>query len=133
MGRKVQDIVVLEYSGDQGSVELETVEAATINRSKPKTRSKTMNRKRRAIAMQTGTPEVTLTITVIPELLDPEVDWELAWNNDEVFLMTAEKGLNGSRELITDCEVSDVNDTFNENGEARKEITIEALSNFFEG
>ncbi len=127
MARDVQDIAVIEYNGDQGSVELETVESATLNRTKSKARVKTMNRNRQAIAFQTGTQEATVTLTVIPELLNPEVDWDLAWQNDEKFLLTFEKGDGGNRELLTGCEISDVNDTFNEAGEARKEVSIEVL------
>lgn len=127
MARKVQDIAVIEYNGPQGSVELETVESATINRTKSRSRVKTMNRQRKAIAFQTGTEEVSVTLTVVPETFNAEVNWEQAWKLDEEFQLTVEKGLDGSREIITDCLVSDVNDTFNENGEARKEISIEGL------
>ena len=127
MARAVQDIAIIEYNGPQGSVELETVESATLNRTKSKTRVKTMNRRRRAIAFQTGTQEATVTLTIIPELANPEVDWVLAWNNDEAFQLTFEKGLDGNREIMTDCEISDVNDTFNENGEARQEVSVEVL------
>ncbi len=127
MARKVQDIAVLEYNGPQGSRELETVESATINRTKSKTRVKTMNRQRRSIAIQTGTEEAEVTLTIVPETLNPEVNWVLAWKNDESFQLTAEKGLGGNREIFADCEISDVNDTFNESGEARQEVTIIVL------
>jgi hypothetical protein len=127
MSRLVQDIMVADYAGPQGNFELNTVESATLNRTKSKSRVKTMNRQRRAIAFQTGTPEVTLTLTVVPELANTEVNWVQSWNLDEEFTMTIEKGLGGVREQVQDCQVSDVNDTFNENGEARQEVTIEGL------
>ena len=127
MSRQVQDILVLDYNGPQGNVELTTVESATFNRTKTKARVKTMNRGRRAIAFQTGTEEATVTLTVVPELVDPEVNWVKAWKDDEEFLLTVEKGLDGVREQLQDCQVSDVNDTFNEAGEARQEVTIEGL------
>ena len=127
MSRLVQDILVIDYNGPQGNVELTTVESATFNRTKTKARVKTMNRGRRAIAFQTGTEEATVTLTVVPELVDPEVNWVKAWKDDEEFLLTVEKGLDGVREQLQDCQVSDVNDTFNEAGEARQEVTIEGL------
>ncbi len=127
MSRQVQDILVLDYNGPQGNVELTTVESATFNRTKTKARVKTMNRGRRAIAFQTGTEEASLTLTVVPELVDPEINWVKAWKNDEEFTMTLEKGLDGVREQAQDCQVSDVNDTFNEAGEARQEVTVECL------
>ncbi len=127
MSRKVQSILIVDYNGPQGSKELTTVEDATINRSKPKTKVKTMNRDRVPIAFQTGTEDVNVSMTVIPELSDPEIDWHQAWKNDEEFTLVIEKGLEGTREQITDCQVSDVNDTANENGDARIELTIEGL------
>lgn len=127
MARKVQQILLVEYSGPQGSRELETVEDATINRTKPKNKVKTMNRERVPIAHQSGTMDVGVTLTVIPELVDPEVNWFKAWDDDEVFTLVIEKGLDGVREQITDCEVSDVNNTANEDGAARLEVTISGL------
>lgn len=127
MSRSVQDILVVDYNGPQGNVELSTVEAATLNRTKSKSRVKTMNRLRRSIAFQTGTEEVEVSLTVVPELLNPEVNWVQAWKDDEEFLLTVEKGLGGVREQVIDCQVSDVNDTYNENGEARQEVTVMGL------
>ena len=127
MARKVQSILIVDYNGPQGSKELTTVEDATINRSKPKTKVKTMNRDRVPIGFQTGTEDVNVSMTVIPELLNPEIDWHKAWKDDEEFTLVIEKGLEGVREQITDCQVSDVNDTANENGDARIELTIEGL------
>jgi len=128
MSRQVQDILVVDYDGPQGSIELATCEAATVNRTKSKTRVKTMNRSRRPIAFQTGTEEVSVSLTIVPELTSPEVDWVQAWKADEEFTLVIEKGLNGTREQIQDCQVSDVNDTYNENGEARQEVSVEGLS-----
>lgn len=127
MGRSMQDIMIVDYSGPQGSVELTTVESATLNRTKSRTRAKTMNRTRRPIGWQSGVEEATLTLTVIPELVKPEVNWVQAWKQDEEFTCTMEKGLDGVREQVQDCIVSDVNDTFNEAGEARQEVTVEGL------
>ena len=132
MSREMQDILVVDYNGPQGNVELTTIESATLNRSNPLTRVKTMNRARRAIAFQRGTREVTATLTVVPEKLNPEVNWVRAQDQDEEFVLTVEKGLEGVREQLQDCKVSDVNDTFNENGEARQEVTVEALLNIEE-
>ena len=128
MSRLVQDILVIDYNGPQGNVELATVESANLNRTKSKGRVKTMNRARRAIAFQTGTEEVNMTLTVVPELVDLEVNWVKSWKDEEEFSLTVEKGLNGRREQVQDCQVSDVNDTFNEAGEARQEITVEGLA-----
>ncbi len=127
MAREMQDILIIDYSGPQGSVELETVESANVNRSKSRARVKTMNRNRRSIAFQSGTEEVSVSLTVVPEKGDQEVDWRVAWDLDEIFALAMEKGLNGKREQIIDCIVADVNDTFNEAGEARQEVTIEGL------
>lgn len=132
MSREMQDILVVDYNGPQGNVELTVVESATLNRTNPLTRVKTMNRQRRAIAFQRGTREVTITLTIVPERLNPEVDWVKAQDQDEEFILTVEKGLDGIREQLQDCKVSDVNDTFNENGEARQEVTVEALLNIQE-
>lgn len=123
----MQDILIVDYSGPQGSVELSTAESANVNRSKSRSRVKTMNRQRRAIAFQSGTEEVSVSLTIIPEKGDQEVDWRVAWDLDEIFTLAIEKGLEGKREQIIDCIVADVNDTFNENGEARQEVTIEGL------
>jgi hypothetical protein len=127
MARKVQSILIVDYNGPQGSRELTTVEDATINRSKPRTKVKTMNRDRVPIAFQTGTEDVNVSMTIIPELNDPEIDWHRAWKNDEEFQLVIEKGLEGTREQIVDCLVADINDTANENGDARIELTIEGL------
>ncbi len=127
MARKNQDILIVEYNGSQGSVELASVEDATINRSRPRSKVKTMNRARVPIGYQSGTEEVNVSLTVIPELTDPEVDWHRAWKDDEVFQLTIEKGLDGIREQLVDCMVADINNTSNEAGEAREEIQIEAL------
>ncbi len=127
MGTPVQNIAVIDYSGPQGTRELSTVESSTLNRTKTKARVKTMNRTRRPIAFQTGTEEVEVTLTVVPELLNPEVNWVQAWKNDEVFRLTVEKGISGVRESVFDCEVQDVNDTHNEAGEARQEVTVMGL------
>jgi len=127
MARDMQDILIVDYSGPQGSVELSTAESANVNRSKSRSRVKTMNRQRRAIAFQSGTEEVSVSLTIIPEKGDQEVDWRVAWDLDEIFTLAIEKGLEGKREQIIDCIVADVNDTFNENGEARQEVTIEGL------
>jgi hypothetical protein len=128
MSRAMQDIAVVDYDGPQGSKELSTVESASINRTKPKSRVKTMNRSRRAIGMQTGTEEVSISLTVVPELENTEVNWLQAWKDDEEFTLTIEKGIDGTREQIQDCQVSDVNDSFSESGEARQEISIEGIS-----
>ena len=128
MAISVQDILVVDYDGPQGSKELETVESANVNRTKTRSRVKTMNRARRAIAFQSGTEEVEVTLTVVPELVDPEVDWVKAWKDDEIFGLTVERGLNGTREQIRDCQVESVNDTFNEAGEARQEVSIMGLA-----
>jgi len=122
-----QEISVIDYSGPQGSVELEYCEGATINRQTSKSRVKTMNRDRRAIGMQSGTPDVSVTLTIIPQLGTPEVDWHQAWHRKEVFSLTAEKGIDGIRELIQGCEVTSINDTYSESGEARQEVSVEAL------
>lgn len=122
-----QDICIVDYSGPQGSKELQLVESANVTRQKNKARVKTMNRQRRAIGMQTGTADVSVTLTVIPDVVDPEVDWHKSWSNDEVFSLTIEKGLDGVRELIQGCEVSSINNTYSESGEAREEISIEGL------
>lgn len=127
MPRQVQDIAVWEYAGPQGSVELAMVEQSSIDRSKSRTKVKTMNRNRRPIAHQSGTAEVGITLTVVPELANPEVDWLKAWNDDEVFTLVGEKGLEGAREKFSDCMVESVNDSHNENGEARQEVQISAL------
>ncbi len=129
MSRLVQDIAVIDYQGPQGNKELTTIESANPSRTKSKARVKTMNRGRRAIAFQTGTKEVSMTLTVVPELGDPEINWVQAWDDEEEFTLTVEKGLNGVREQFQDCQVSDVADTFNEAGEARQEVTVEALQN----
>ncbi len=127
MSRKVQDILIVDYNGPQGSKELETVEDATINRSKPRSKTKTMNRARVPIGFQTGTEDVNVTLTVVPELLNPEIDWHKAWKDDEEFALVVEKGIGGVREQIIDCMVADINDTHNEGGESRQEITVEGL------
>lgn len=127
MARKVQDILIVEYNGPQGSIELTTVEDANITRSKPKNKVKTMNRAKAAIAMQTGTEDVSLTMTIVPELKNTEVDWHKAWKDNEVFTLVVERGLDGVREQMVDCECSDVNDTHNENGDSRQEITVQGL------
>lgn len=127
MSRKVQDLLIVDYNGPQGSKELETVEDASINRSKPRTKTKTMNRARVPIGFQTGTEDVNVTLTIIPELVDPEIDWHKAWKEDEEFQLTIEKGLDGVREQIVDCMVADINDTANEGGESRTEVTVEGL------
>ena len=123
-----QDIAVWEYAGPQGSKELRTIESSSIDRSKSRSRVNTMNRSRRAIGIQSGTEEVGLTLTVVPELVVTEVDWKLAWKNDEVFTLVVEKGLGGVREKISDCMVESVNDSHNEAGEARQEVTIVGLT-----
>ena len=125
--RTMQDVAIVDYDGPQGSVELQTVESATVNRSKPRNRVNTMNRGRRAIAFQSGTEVVTVSLTVIPEKGDPEVDWRRAWENDEVFSLAIEKGIEGKREQVIDCMVASVNDSFSESGEAREEVEIEGL------
>lgn len=127
MALKMQSIIVVEYNGPQGSRELSTVEDVSINRSKPRNKVKTMNRSRRAIGYQSGTEDVNATLTIVPELLDPEIDWHRAWKDDEVFTLLVEKGLDGIREQLIDCTVSDINDTANENGDARLEVSLEAL------
>ena len=127
MSRKVQSILLVEYNGAQGSRELQMVEDASINRSKPKSKAKTMNRDRVPVAFQTGTEEVNVTLTVIPELANPEIDWHKAWKDEEEFQLTIEKGIDGVREQLVDCTVSDINDSANENGDSRLEITVEAL------
>jgi len=127
MAATVQDIAVWDYNGPQGSRELQFVESSSINRTKSRSRVKTMNRSRRALAFQSGTEEVSVSFTVVPQHTNPEVDWIKAWRNDELFDLTAERGLDGAREKIRDCIVSDVSDSHNENGEARQEVTIEGL------
>lgn len=127
MARSMQDVCVVDYNGPQGSVELTTVESATVNRTKARSRVKTMNRGRRAIAFQSGTEEVSVSLTVVPEKGDQEVDWRRAWENDEVFSLAIEKGLEGKREQIIDCMVVSVNDSYSESGEAREEVEIEGL------
>ena len=127
MARKVQQIIIVDYSGPQGSRELSTIEDVQVNRSKPRTKTKTMNRDRVPIAFQTGTEDVNVSLTVIPELVNPEVDWHKAWKEDEEFTLVVEKGINGTREQLVDCMVADINDSANENGDSRLEVTVEAL------
>lgn len=127
MSRAVQQILIVEYNGPQGSKELETVEDANVTRSKPRNKVKTMNRSRTPIAHQTGTEDVGVTLTIIPELVNPEINWHKAWKDDEEFDLVIEKGLEGLREVIFDCQVSDVNNTANEDGAARLEVTISGL------
>ena len=127
MARKIQSILIVDYNGPQGSRELSTVEDATVNRSKPRNKVKTMTRDRAPIGFQTGTEDVNVSMTVVPELVNPEIDWHKAWKEDEVFQLVIEKGLEGTREQIVDCMVADINDTANENGDARLELTIEGL------
>jgi hypothetical protein len=127
MSRAMQDILVIDYNGPQGSKELETVESASVNRNKSRSRVKTMNRQRRSIGFQSGTEEVTISLSVIPEKLDPEIDWVKAWREDEEFSLAIEKGLGGRREQLIGCLVVSVNSSHNENGEARDEVEVEGL------
>ena len=126
MSRNTQEICIFDYDGPQGSKELTRVESSTINRSKSKSRLDTMNRRRESVGFQSGTQEVSITLTIIPQLIDPEVDWERAWLNEEIFNLAMEKGLEGRRELAINCEIESVNDTHNAAGEARQEVTIQA-------
>lgn len=128
----LQSIMIVEYSGDQGSFELSSVESSEIARSKTRTRAKVMKRDRRPIGWQFGTEEVSATLTVIPELQVSEVNWQKAWKDDEIFLLVFEKGLDGIREQLQDCVVVSVNDSANENGEARIEVSIEGLASIEE-
>jgi len=128
MSRQVQDIAVWDYDGPQGSFGLELVESSTVNRSTARTRVKTMNRQRRPIAFQSGVKDVSITLSVIPETgKSTEVNWTKALDNDEYFTLVAEKGIDGLREQFQDCMVVSVNDSHNENGEARQEVSIEGL------
>lgn len=131
--RQVQDILVVDYNGPQGSVELQMCESADVSRTKSRSRVKTMNRTRRALAIQSGTEEVGVSLTIVPELVNPEVDWRKAWDKDEVFTLVIEKGLNGRREQILDCMVESVNDSYSESGEARESVEVIGLRALPEG
>lgn len=125
--RQTQDILIVDYNGPQGSVELNMCESADISRSKSRTRTKTMNRLRQAVGMQSGTEEVGISLSIVPELVNPEVDWRKSWKVDEVFSLVVEKGLNGRREQLLYCMVESVNDSYSESGEARESVEVAAL------
>lgn len=135
MPNEFEDVLVCEYNGaygKTGSVELQTVETATINRSKTRTAVTTMRRVRAPAGFQSGAEQVSIELTYVPEKLDAEVDWPAVWKNDEVFLFVAEHGLEGRREQFPSCMVSDINDTYNAQGEARKTVSIVPLESVYE-
>lgn len=131
--RQTQDILIVDYNGPQGSVELEFCESADVKRSKSRSRVKTMNRKRRAIAIQSGTEEVGISLSIVPQLVDPEVDWNQAYDRDEVFSLATERGLGGKREQLIDCMVESTSDSYSESGEARESVEIIGLRIIPEG
>jgi hypothetical protein len=127
--RDIEDIAVWDYEGPQGSKELDDVVDSNVTRRKSRTRVKTMNRRRRVLGMQSGTPEISISFNVKKNKgASMTVDWKRAWERDEVFNLTQEKGLDGLRERYIDCMVADCNDTHNENGEAMLSLTIEACA-----
>lgn len=127
MATDLQEISLIRYIGPQGSVELQTCEELTVDRAKPRTRANVMRPSRAPIGWQSGSPEVSLSLTIIPELVSPEVDWVKAWNDDEIFLLAIEFGDGGQIEQFVDCIVTDVSSTNNEAGEARTEVSIDCL------
>lgn len=127
MGTELQEILVVDYNGPQGSKELGEVDNADVSRTKSRKRVSTMNRKRRSIGFQSGTEEVSVSISVIPPKHDPEVDWIKAWREDEEFSLVIEKGIDGKREQIIDCMVESANSSANEAGEARLAVEIIGL------
>lgn len=127
MARELQDRAIVEYSGPQGSVELQTCTQARVSRSKTTNRRAGMNRSSGALGFQRGKEQVSGSLTIAPELGDPEVDWRKAWKDDEVFELVIEKGLDGKREQLVDCMVESVDDDFDDDGNATLEVSFQAL------
>ena len=128
MARALQDIIITSYNGPQGSVQLETGQSATINRSKERRKAHTMRPGRIPIGFQSGPQDVTINVTVIPELVDYEVDWVKAWLDDEVFGLSYELGEGGLTEEAPTCMVADANNSADQDGNATLELTISVLN-----
>lgn len=126
MARDLQDRAIVEYSGPQGSVELQTCTQLTVDRTKTTNRRAGMNRSKGSLGFQRGKQQVSLTLTIAPELGDPEIDWVKAWRDDEYFTLVQEKGLDGERERFRDCIVESVNDSYDDDGNAQLEVSVQA-------
>lgn len=125
--RDLQDILILEYNGPQGAVILDTPQQATINRSKERRVVHAMRPGRIPVGFQSGPQNVSISMTVTPELVDYEVDWVQAWLQDEVFGLTYEKGEGGLREHAPHCMVQDANSSADAEGNATLELEIMVL------
>lgn len=113
---------------DDSLVDLQHPSSLKITRSKDNKPVKTMNRSRNPLGYKVGSNEYTWELeTPIPKD-QLEIDWYAMWSNDEVFDMIRELGDGGRRRTANDCKIDEIEEDYNEDGEAVLRITGKALS-----
>ena len=127
MGQEYVDIahVLIDAPQPIGKRSLKDVVSIKVDTSKPKKPVKTMNRDRKARGFRRGTLEVSVEL-VVEMAINPEVDWNYLLEADLPFLLVYERGDNGQRWQVVDCEVAEVSEEEGEDGEAQQRISIVA-------
>ena len=121
MAREVVSQTLPELDGRQ----MWTVDKVTLKRTFKKTPVNTMNPKGRAIGFFRAIPEFSADLEVVYEAANPEVDWKKLQREHTSFLLTCPQG--GKRTSLVDCEVEEVSEPFDSNGETKIAVTIKAL------
>ena len=110
-----------------GTFPLEDVVSLDVTYTHDSKPVKTMNRRRRSRGFQTNTPEYAADMEVAVQKANPEVDWIELQQSKETFLIGWREGAGGVRRQLVDCQVADVSDSYSEEGEMRRRVSLMAL------
>lgn len=124
MSRDVIDIALLRING----VELQEVSSFDITETDAGAETvKTMRRSRVAIGHKKGVSEFEISLEVMP-VNPPEVDYLALKQANTQFPIIYQENVDGPSFQCVDCRVTEVNKTFNADGEATLSVTILALN-----
>jgi hypothetical protein len=125
--RTVVDIALLDVALPTGNVRLQEVMSFEINETDPGAEAvKTMRQKRRAIGVKHGVPDFEITLEVKP-VVGQEVDWLKLKRDGTYFNIYYEENDGGQRFRVEDCVVTEVQKSFNAEGEATQSVNMIAL------
>jgi|SRR5215207_3701453 len=99
-----------------------------VTRTATSTAVKTMNRTREAVGYTHASREYTFELETPQPKAGLEVDWRQIWADKEVFDIIRELGDGGRRHTSRSCVVNEIEEGYNENGEATFRISGVCLS-----
>jgi hypothetical protein len=127
----ITDKALITFSGPQrgGGItkELYMITSVSPSHSKAQNKVYTMNPEGRAVGYQQGPEDSNMTLEVVHEKENPEIDWFYIWDNNLEFSLTIEQGDGGDRRQYLQCRVGDISDSYSAEGEVTKSVEVMCL------